>query len=129
VYKLPDGTELDVSSVSDQAAELLFRSHDQQYPGLTECVTEALSQTEDASPFLLLTGGSSHFHGLHTRLVHELENLEKVPLIFPFSQWTHRAYSGFVGASMIASLSTFASLWVTPASYSEHGVDRLINSK
>jgi len=129
VYKLPDGTELDVSSVSDQAAELLFRSQDRDYPGLTECVTEALSQTEDANPFLLLTGGSSHFHGLHTRLVHELENSEKVPLIFPFSQWTHRAYSGFVGASMMASLSTFASLWVTPASYSEHGVDRLINSK
>ena len=128
-YKLPDGTELDVSSVSEQAAELLFRPQEHNFPGLSECVSSKLSETDDNHPFVLLTGGSAHFHGLHTRLVHELENSQKSPLIFPFSQWTHRGYSSFVGASILASLSTFSSLWVTPASYSEHGVDRLINSK
>lgn len=128
-FKLPDGTDLDVSSVSEQAAENLFRPQDHKFPGLTECVMKGLSESDDSNPFVLLTGGSSHFHGLHTRLVHEVENLENPPLIFPFSQWTHRQYSGFVGASIIASLSTFSSLWVTPASYNEHGADRLINSK
>jgi len=126
-FKLPDGTELDVSSVSEQAAELLFRPHDESgFPGLPECVREMM-MTEETNPFVLLTGGSSHFHGLHTRLVHEMENTSS--LIFPFSQWTHRGYSGYVGGSILASLSTFSSLWITPACYNEHGVDRLINSK
>jgi len=129
-FKLPDNTEIDISSVSEYAAEILFSSID-KFPGLASAVSEQVADVPDytSPPLVLLTGGSSHFHGLHSRLVHELEHLESKPLIFPFMQWTHRNYSGFVGASMLASLSTFASLWVTPTNYSENGVDRLINSK
>ena len=129
-FRLPDGTDLDVSSVSEQAAEQLFRNHDGGYPGLSEALKAVLSEASDIDdPFVVLTGGSSQFHGLHTRLVHETESMERPPLIFPFSQWTHRSYSGYVGASILASLSSFASLWVTPSSYSEQGVDRLINTQ
>ena len=120
-YKLPDGTEIDVGGVQEYAAETLFIATS-EYPGLTEAVSSVLADEDDK--FVLLTGGSAHFHGLHTRLVHELEASKAN--VFPFAQWTHRNHSSFLGASILASLSSFASLWVTPSSYLENGVDRLI---
>jgi actin-related protein len=132
VYKLPDNTEIDISSVTEYAAELLF-TQTESFNGLGSLVSDrvkGICETTDP-PLVVLTGGSSHFHGLHTRIVHELEGhgLLGRPIVFPFTQWTHRNYSGFVGASMLASLSTFASLWITPTSYSENGVDRIISSQ
>ena len=126
LFKLPDGSEVDVSSVQEYAAESLF-SPWTHFPGLTAATLEKTKTDDD---FILLTGGSAHFHGLHTRLVHELESKRSATFtVFPFAQWTHRMYSSFLGASILASLSTFGSLWVTPASYLENGVDRLVHSK
>lgn len=113
-FKLPDGSEVDVAGVHEYAAETLFAS------GLASAVSEETR----GDGFVLLTGGSAHFQGLHTRLVHETGNSN----VFPFAQWTHRVHSSFIGASILASLSTFSSLWVTPQSYVENGIDRLINS-
>lgn len=113
-FKLPDGSELDIAGVHEYAPETLF----------TSGLTSAVSEETRGDGFVLLTGGSAHFQGLHTRLVHETANSN----IFPFAQWTHRVHSSFIGASILASLSTFSSLWVTPQSYAENGIDRLINS-
>jgi actin-related protein 4 len=132
-YKLPDGTEIDVGAVSEYAAELVFIRGD-GFNGLTASILEATHDDVSAlpeEPFVLLSGGSAHFQGLHTRLANELHQEEKFQHahIFPFTQWTHRSHAAYVGASIVASLSSFASLWVTPASYKECGVDRLIHAK
>jgi actin-related protein len=116
-YKLPDGSEVDVGGVQEYAAEqLLLPSGD--FPGLVDAITPQLEEDK----FVLLTGNGAHFHGLHTRIVNELPPDVNV---FPFAQWTHRNHSAFVGASILASLSSFSNLWVTPASYRENGIDRL----
>jgi actin-related protein len=127
-FKLPDNTEIDISSVVEYAAEQIFTQTD-VVKNIADRLTTLDSETPETPPLVLVTGGSSHFHGLHTRVSHELEKHACKSILFPFTQWTHRNYSGFVGASMLASLSTFASLWVTPNNYSENGVDRLINSQ
>jgi centractin len=121
-FKLPDGSDVDISQVNEYAAETVFLASN-NYPGLTQAVTRATTGGDEE--FVLLTGGSAHFQGLHTRLVNELEACSSgVKNVFPFAQWTHRVYSSFVGASILASLSSFASLWVTPECYFESGVDR-----
>jgi len=125
VFKMPDGAEVDISAVQEYAAESLFHPSN-GFPGLAAAVIEKF---ED--PFVLLTGGSAHFHGLHTRLVHELDaKLEQnASTVFPFAQWTHRQHSSFIGASILASLSSFSAMWVTPASFAENGLDRIVKSK
>lgn len=127
LLKLPDGSEIDVSSVSEYAAESLFVSSSECPGGVAGAVAEVSMRQE--GEFVLLTGGTSHVHGLHSRLLNELEAKEAKASVFPFCQWTHRNHSGFVGASILASLSSFSSLWVTPASYHENGVDRIIGLK
>jgi actin-related protein len=121
VIKLPDGSEVDVAGVNEYAAETLF-CEQEEFLGLTAAVRQS-----GESEFVLLTGGSAHFQGLHTRLVNELQ--QESLHVFPFAQWTHRMHSSFVGASILASLSSFASLWVTPECYFESGVDRFIGLK
>ena len=127
MFKLPDGTEVDVANVQEYAAEVIFAPTG-EYPGLTAAVCEGLVGIEEEEKFVLLTGGSAHFHGLHTRLVNELDAALGVgkTSVFPFAQWTHRVHSSFLGASILASLSSFASLWVTPASFLENGLDRIL---
>ena len=125
VYKLPDGTEVDVSGIQEYAAECLF-TEESEFGGLTNAVTEGLAERR-SDGFVLLTGGSAHFPGLHTRLVHELDSAlgQGATTVFPFAQWTHRVHSTFVGASILSSLSSFSSLWVTPQTLAEVGIDRL----
>lgn len=127
MFKLPDGSEIDVSAVHEYAAESLFNSATNcDFPGLSSAILE-----KSPSDFILLTGGSAHIQGLHTRLVHEIDakHGKDACTIFPFAQWTHRLHSSFIGASILASLSSFASFWVTPSSYLENGVDRLVITK
>ena len=126
VFKLPDGSEIEISGIQEQAAETLFIPTS-EFQGLTSAVSEQLGEDGD---FVLLTGGSAHFHGLHTRLVNELEAAGGQNVhVFPFAQWTHRSHSSFVGAYIQASLSSFAGLWVKPAAYSEIGIERILASQ
>ena len=127
-YLLPDGTEVDVSGVQEYAAECLFTEQG-EFGGLTNAVTAGPADS-GGDGFVLLTGGSAHFPGLHTRLVHELDSAigQGASTVFPFAQWTHRVHSTFVGASILASLSSFASLWVTPQTLAEVGIDKLETS-
>ncbi len=119
MFKLPDGSEVDISQVNEYAAETVFTNQmESGFPGLTEAVSRQVDSPDD---FILLTGGSAHFQGLHTRLVNELQ-----VSVFPFTQWTHRVYSSFIGASILSSLSSFSSLWITAESYAESGIDRFL---
>lgn len=124
-FKLPDGSEVDVAQVQEHAAEQLFVQQG-DFPGLPTALAERLNPRE-SDRFVMLTGGAAHFHGFHSRLVHEVEVLTGSSVnMFPFNQWTHRNHSAFVGASILASLSSFGSMWVTPASFRENGIERLL---
>jgi len=68
------------------------------------------------------------YEGLADRLEKEIINLApggaEIQVIAP----ANHEYSGWKGASTLASLSTFASYWVTAEDYAEHGA-RVINRK
>ena len=71
----------------------------------------------------ILSGGSSMFPNLPKRLEEEVRALapaamkENVTVTAP----AERKYSAWIGASVLASLSTFASMWITRAEYDGGG--------
>lgn len=101
-FKLPDGSEVDVGAIAETAVETLLGQEEGWLGPPGTCV--------------VVTGGSSQFPGLSQRL-----ELDSSVSIFPATQW-----AGFVGASILSSLSSFSALWVTRASYNENGIDRIV---
>ncbi len=70
---------------------------------------------------VVLAGGSTLFEGIGERLWSEMFVLvpssHKVKIFAP----PERAHSPWLGTSILASLSTFQTMWITKAEYDESG--------
>ena len=70
---------------------------------------------------VVLSGGTTMFPGLPERVENELRVLApgsaKVKVIAP----PERKYSVWIGGSILSSLSTFQSMWISKAEYDESG--------
>jgi len=79
---------------------------------------------KDLASNIVLTGGSSLFPNLDTRLSHELSQLlpafTKPKVIAPrFS--VERTCASWIGASILTSLGSFQQLWLSRTEYEEYG--------
>jgi actin-related protein len=77
---------------------------------------------------IVLSGGSAKFEGLSTRLSKELKLLnipENIKVVSP----PDMQFSSWIGGSIVGSLSTFESQWMTKAEYDEYGPSELMKRK
>merc|ERR1712004_464915 len=105
-YELPDGQVITVGAERFRCAEVLFQpSH----------IGKDLYQN------IVLSGGSTMFPGIDTRLKKEIQALApaavKVKIVAP----PERKYSVWIGGSILSSLSTFQDMWITKDEYDESG--------
>ena len=70
---------------------------------------------------IILSGGSTMFPGFAERLQKEVAALVPASLRVKVVAPPERKYSGWIGGSIMASLSTFQQLWVTKEEYDEAG--------
>ena len=70
---------------------------------------------------LVLSGGTTMFPGIGERMTKELTALApstmKIKVVAP----PERKYSVWIGGSILSSLSTFQSMWISKAEYDESG--------
>ncbi|EPY29897.1 hypothetical protein STCU_04337 [Strigomonas culicis] len=94
--------------------------------GIHELLADSVKRCDaDLQPLMwdsvVLSGGSSLFRGLATRLEVEASVVsatsERVRVVAP----TERKESAFIGGSILASLPTFQDLWVKRSDYDETG--------
>jgi centractin len=80
---------------------------------------------------IVLSGGSTLFAGFGDRLLSEVRKhtLSPKDTKIRIAAPPERMFSTWIGGSILASLSTFKSMWVTRADYVEHGSARLMLSK
>ena len=65
------------------------------------------------------------FKGFGERLVEECENLDPVTLNrsrMNLIEKPYKRYISWIGASILASLSSFQSKWISKSEFEEHGV-------
>ncbi|XP_012933339.2 LOW QUALITY PROTEIN: actin-related protein T1 [Heterocephalus glaber] len=111
-YVLPDGNIINIGDHLCQVPEVLF-SPDQlgiQEPGLSKMVCSSIMKCDtDIQKSLfadaVLCGGSTLFPGLEERLTAS----------------PNRCFSAWIGASIMASMSSFKQLWVTSVDFKEFG--------
>ncbi|XP_010364407.1 actin-related protein T2 [Rhinopithecus roxellana] len=127
-YKLPDGNILSLGDPLHQAPEALFTPQQLgcQSPGLSHMVSSSITKCDaDIQKILfgeiVLSGGTTLFHGLDDRLLKELEQLASKDTPIKITAPPDRWFSTWIGASIVTSLSSFKQMWVTAADFKEFG--------
>ncbi len=127
-YTLPDGQVLTIGTERFTAPEVLFNPGligSEEKP-LDEQIYESIQQCDvDLRPELysniVLSGGSTMFPGLKERLHKELTELVPETMEIKIIAPPERRFSVWIGGSVLASLKTFAKMWVTRKEYKEQG--------
>jgi len=127
-YELPDGQVITVGAERFRCAEVLFQPshigkendgiHQLTYKSILKCDIDI---RKDLYQNIVLSGGSTMFPGIDTRLKKEIQALApaavKVKIVAP----PERKYSVWIGGSILSSLSTFQDMWITKDEYDESG--------
>ena len=127
-YELPDGQFITVGNERFRCPEAIFQPSflGLDSPGLHESLYTSILQCDvdirkDMYASIVLSGGSMMFPGIAERMLGELAHVApsrtKVKVIAP----PERKYSVWIGGSILASLTSFNSMWITKEEYMETG--------
>ncbi len=127
-FELPDGTKIKVGSLMIRTPECLFNPSmlGLDVPGIHKAIHECVQKSDidlrrDLYQNITLSGGTTMFEFLQERLNKEITNLVpegvKVKIIAP----VERKFSIWIGGSVLSTLATFQSSWITSEEYNETG--------
>ena len=127
-YELPDGRKILIGNERFRCSEIMFQPTNAKYEleGVHKYCFDSVMKCDndirrDLFLNVILSGGSTLFEGMGERLWQEMFALaptnHKVKIYAP----NERLYSSWLGASILASLSTFQTMWITKAEYDESG--------
>lgn len=127
-YTLPDGQVITVGSQRFRTPEVLFQPSliGKELSGIDTAIYQTIQSCDidirrDLYQNIVLSGGTTMFPGiaerLHNELTRQVASNIKVKIIAP----PERKYSVWIGGSILSSLSTFSSMWITREEYVESG--------
>jgi hypothetical protein len=127
-YTLPDGNVVKLNVALFKCAELLFKPemHGKELMGIHQLLYDSITKCDidirsDLYSNVVLSGGSTMFKNYEERLQKELQDLVPVGKSVKISAPDDRKYSVFVGGSILSSLPTFESMWITNEEFLEVG--------
>jgi len=136
-YTLPDGSVLEMGPEAFRAPEILFSPHliGSEYRGVDDLLVKSVMRCDmdlrrGLFAQVVLAGGSTLFPGFGERLLAELRRHPLAPrdMKIRIAAPPERLFSTWIGGSILASLATFKTMWVSKADYLEHGA-RLLSQK
>ncbi|KAK7235720.1 actin [Aureococcus anophagefferens] len=114
-YELPDGNVIVIGNERFRCPEVLFQP---SFQTIMKCDVDI---RKDLYCNIVLSGGTTMFPGVGERMTKELTALApstmKIKVVAP----PERKYSVWIGGSILSSLSTFQSMWISKAEYDESG--------
>jgi actin-related protein len=127
-YELPDGTVIHLGSERFRCAEPLFQPilSGRDLKGVQDCVSETILQCDidirsELYGNIVLSGGTTLLPGFEERLTKELTRLTPQRMKLTVLSPPERQDSVWIGGSILTSLPSFQSMWVTKAEYEEVG--------
>jgi len=127
-YELPDGQVITIGNERFRAPEALFQPHfvGMENAGIHETSQNSIMKCDidirkDLYSNIVMSGGTTMYGGIDDRMNKEITALApptmKIKIVAP----PERKYSVWIGGSILASLSTFQSMWITKTEYDESG--------
>jgi len=117
-YTLPDGSQIIIGEARYTAPEILFKPDKigLEYRGIHYCVLDSINKCDldlrkNLYGTIVLSGGNTTINQFPRRLVYELQlksKKAKIKVIAP----QERTITPWVGASLLASMSAFRTMWV-----------------
>ncbi|KAK0480223.1 actin family [Armillaria novae-zelandiae] len=127
-YELPDGQVITIGNERFRAPEALFN------PAMLGLEAAGIHETTYNSIFksdldirrelynnIVLSGGTTMFPGLPDRMQKEMTALAPANIKVKVVASPERKYSVWIGGSILGSLSTFQSMWISKQEYDESG--------
>ena len=127
-YELPDGNVIVIGNERFRCPEVLFQPSfiGKEASGIHDCTFQTIMKCDvdirkDLYANIVLSGGTTMYPGIGERMTKELTALApstmKIKVVAP----PERKYSVWIGGSILSSLSTFQSMWISKAEYDESG--------
>merc|ERR1712194_748033 len=127
-FELPDGNIIVIGNERFRCPEVLFQPNltGLEMDGIADATFQTIMKTDvdirkDLYANIVLSGGTTMFPGISDRMSKEITALApasiKVKIVAP----PERKYSVWIGGSILASLSTFQSMWISKEGYDESG--------
>jgi len=128
LYTLPDGRTIKVGNQRFRCPEVLFNPtligkeasgiHETTYNTIMKCDVDI---RKDLYNNIVLSGGSTMYPGLADRLTKEITALAPVTMKIKVYAPPERKYSVWIGGSILSSLATFQSMWITKDEFDDAG--------
>jgi len=127
-YTLPDGQVITIGNQTFRCPEALFQpiKLGKEFPGIHELTFQSIMKCDvdvrkELYNNIVMSGGTTMFNGIAERLNKEITALApstiKIKVVAP----AERRFSVWIGGSILSSLSSFQSLWVSKAEFDETG--------
>lgn len=125
-YQLPDGQVISVGNERFRCPEALFQPGmlGLELPGIHESLHKSIMSCDidirrELYENIVLSGGSTMYPGIADRLTKEMQTF--TPLKNKVVAQAERKYSVWIGGSILASLASFQSMWISKQEYDESG--------
>ncbi|CAF2709132.1 unnamed protein product, partial [Rotaria sp. Silwood2] len=127
-YELPDGQIIAIGNERFRCPEALFApaTLGREDNGIAEMVYNTIMKCDidirkELYSNIVLSGGTTMFPGIADRMQKEMTSLApsamKVRIVAP----PERKYAVWIGGSILSSLATFQSMWISKQEYDESG--------
>jgi len=128
-YQLPDGKTVNLHELQYKAPEIMFKPEligKEGLPGIHDLILQSIMKCDsdirkDLYANIMLAGGNTMFANISQRITNELSEVAPSNTKVKVAAPNERKYTGWIGGSIIASLSTFQVMWITKSEYDEHG--------
>ena len=129
-YEMPDGTVIKVKDQRFRVPEILFHPENcgKEAGGIDQKCYDSINKSDidvrkDLYQCIVLSGGTTMFSGLPERLTKDVKALapESMKNNVKVIAVPERKYSVWIGGSILSSISTFGSMWITKDEYQESG--------
>jgi len=128
IYELPDGQKIDLTSQRFRVPEVLFDPmicgrelkgiHQATYDCIQGCDIDV---RRDLFKNIVLSGGTTMFPGIQARLTKEIQALAPQKIDVKVTANPARRYIVWMGASIVAQLSSFQKMLIWKSEYDELG--------
>merc|ERR1712070_566662 len=127
-YELPDGNSISIGKERFQCPEALFNPGmmGKEAGGIHTITYNSIMKADldirrDLYQNVVLSGGTTMFEGIGERMTKELQTLAPSSMQVKVIAPPERKFSVWIGGSILSSLSTFASSWITRDEFDEVG--------
>lgn len=127
-YELPDGQVIKFGNQQIRVPEVLFKPqmlgkdfqgiHHTSYRCVQKCDIDVRRELLEN---IILSGGSTMFPGIVDRMKKEIEALVPANVSVKIVAPNERKYSVWIGGSVLSTLATFQTMWITRGEYDEVG--------